>query len=249
MSESVVFLVIAFFVIAIIYSMVGLGGGSSYLAILAMTGLAYQGIPSTALICNIVVAGSGFIHFAKNGHFNFKKVAPFIVLSLPMAYWGGKLFIAKELFFLLLGLSLFIASMRMLVPDEFFDRPRVVSSREVWCVGLPAGAFLGFFSGLLGIGGGIFLSPILLFLKWVNVKQAGACASFFIIINSFSGLLGQLHKSPLNYSLLLPLMCAVFVGGQIGSRIGSFHLPKLHFQRMLAVLIASVAIKMIVSSF
>ncbi len=248
MDSSLVILSVTFFAIAVIYSMVGFGGGSSYLAALAMTGLAYQVIPPIALICNMIVAGGGFIHFVKGGHFSLKKVLPFTVLSIPMAYWGGKLLIAKELFFLLLGLSLLIAAIRMLMPDDFFDRSREISFKKAWGVGLPAGAFLGFLSGLVGIGGGIFLSPILLFLRWVDVKQAGACASFFILVNSFSGFFGQLHKGTMNYEMILPLGLAVFVGGQIGSRIGSFHLPKLQFQRVLAILIASVAIKMIVSS-
>ena len=247
MDSALIFLCITFFAIAVIYSMVGFGGGSSYLAVLAMTGLAYQAMPPIALVCNLIVAGGGFIHFAKEGYFNLKKVLPFTVLSIPMAYVGGKLPIAKELFFLLLGLSLLIAAIRMLMPDNFFDRPREVSSKRAWCVGLPAGALLGFLSGLVGIGGGIFLSPLLLFLRWVDVKQAGASASFFILVNSLSGLLGQCHKQPLNYEILLPLGAVVFIGGQIGSRIGSFHLPRLQFRRVLALLIASVAIKMIVS--
>ena len=247
MDSPLIFLCVAFFAIAVLYSMVGFGGGSSYLAVLGMTGLAYQTIPSIALVCNLIVAGGGVIHFVKGGHFSFKKVLPFTVLSIPMAYLGGKLLIPKELFFLLLGLSLLIAAIRMLIPDDYFNRPREISSKKAWSVGLPVGALLGFLSGLVGIGGGIFLSPILLFLRWVDVKQAGASASFFILVNSLSGLLGQLRKQPLNYEILMPLVTAVFVGGQIGSRLGSFHLPKLHFQRILALLIASVAIKMIVS--
>lgn len=248
MDGSIIYVGIIFFAIAVMYSMVGFGGGSSYLAVLAMTGLAYQTIPAIALVCNLIVAGGGLIHFIKGGHFNFKKVLPFTVLSIPMAYLGGKLLVPKTLFLLLLGGSLLIAAMRMLVPDDFFSRPREIYSRKAWSIGLPVGALLGFLSGLVGIGGGIFLSPLLLFLRWVDVKQAGACASFFILANSFSGLLGQLHKQPLNYEILYPLGAAVFIGGQIGSRIGSFHLPKLHLQRVLALLIACVAIKMIVSA-
>ena len=247
MDMSLTWLLVAFFVIAFFYSMVGFGGGSSYLAVLAMTGLAYQTMAPIALICNLIVAGCGFIYFAREGHFGLKKVLPFIILSIPMAFWGGSVHVSKKVFFLLLGLSLFIAAIRMLVPDDFFDRPREVSSKNTWIIGLPCGAILGFLSGLVGIGGGIFLSPLLLFLRWVNIKQAAACASFFIIVNSLSGLLGQLHKTPLQTHYLLPLGVAVFVGGQMGSRIGSFHLPKLQLQRVLAMLIALVAIKLIVS--
>ena len=245
-----IWLILAFFVIALLYSMVGFGGGSSYLAVLALAGLPYQHIPPIALICNLIVAGTGFYYFLKGGHFNLRKALPFVVLSIPMAYWGGRIPIGKELFAILLGLSLLAAALRMLMPGDRFDGGREVSPKKAWAIGLPSGAALGFLSGLVGIGGGIFLSPLLLFLRWVNVKQAGASASFFIIVNSLSGLLGQLHKGPIKgeWECLWFLGAVVFIGGQIGSRFGSFHVPKIVLQRVLALLITAVAVKMMMGA-
>lgn len=240
-----VWLVLAFFTIAFFYSMVGFGGGSSYLAVLALAGLSYQHIPPIALTCNLIVAGGGFIHFYGGGHFKPRKVLPFIVLSVPMAYLGGTILIKKEFFFLLLGLSLLAAAARMAISGHYFEKTKEISWKRAWSVGLPVGGGLGFLSGLVGIGGGIFLSPLLLVMRWVNVKQAAACASFFIFVNSFSGLMGQLQKGSSHTEYLLALGGAVFIGGQMGSRLGSFHLPKVGLQRVLAALILIVAIKLL----
>lgn len=246
-GETLTLLAAAFFIVALIYSMAGFGGGSSYLAILAMTELSHQSIPPVALVCNLIVAGGGVIHFAKEGHLHLRKVFPFLILSMPMAYWGGYLSISKDVFSFLLGFCLLIATGRMLMRDDYFNKAREVSSAETWIIGLPGGAILGFLSGLVGIGGGIFLSPLLLLLRWVDVKQAAACASFFIVVNSLSGLWGHWHKAAFDPQLFIPLGVAVFLGGQMGSRIGAFHLPKPKLQKVLAVMVASVAIKMLMS--
>ena len=240
-----IWLILSFFVIALFYSMVGFGGGSSYLAVLALAGLSYQHIPPIALTCNLIVAGGGFIHFYRGGHFEPRKVLPFIVFSVPMAYLGGSILIKREFFFLLLGLSLLAAAARMVIPDHDFEQTKEVSWKRACMVGLPVGGGLGFLSGLVGIGGGIFLSPLLLMMRWVNVKQAAACASFFIFVNSFSGLIGQLQKGSSHFEYLLALSVTVFIGGQLGSRLGSFHLPKLELQRVLAALISIVAAKLL----
>lgn len=246
-SETLFLVVAAFFIVAAIYSMAGFGGGSSYLAILAMTGLTHQSIPPIALVCNLIVAGGGVIHFAKEGHLSLKKVFPFVILSVPMAYWGGTLSISKDVFSCLLGFCLLAAAGRVLMKDDRFNKPREVSSAETWSIGLPGGAILGYLSGVVGIGGGIFLSPLLLILRWVDVRQAAACASFFIVVNSLAGLGGHWHKAAIDPQLLLLLGTAVFLGGQIGSRLGAIHLPKPMLRRVLAVLVASVAIKMLMS--
>ena len=246
-SETVLLVAAAFFIVAAAYSMAGFGGGSSYLAILAMAGLPHQSIPPIALACNLIVAGGGAVHFARAGHFSFKKVLPFLILSMPAAYWGGTVSISKEVFSCLLGVCLLAAAGRMLIKDDRFDEPRAVSPAEAWLIGLPGGAVLGFLSGIVGIGGGIFLSPLLLLLKWVDAKQAAACASFFIVVNSLAGLGGHWHKAAIDPQLLLLLGTAVFLGGQIGSRLGAIHLPKPMLRRVLAVLVASVAIKMLMN--
>lgn len=245
-----VWLPAAFFLVAFLYSIAGFAGGSSYLAILILSGLAYQQVPLIALFCNLIVSAGTFFHFYKGGHFDFKKALPWILFSIPMAFVGGKMQISRQLFFILLGLSLFAAGTRMLFADKEFETSRIISTRELWLVGLPAGAALGFLSGLVGIGGGIFLSPLLLLMRWVQAKQAAAIASFFIFVNSLSGLLGQAQKTvfPLTENLIF-LGLAVFLGGQIGSSLGAYHLPRLKLQRVAAALILYVSIDLIRKAF
>ena len=240
-----IWLPLAFFLVALVYSLMGFGGGSSYLAFLVLAGLPYQSVPPLALICNLIVAGSSLWHFYRGGYLKFKRVLPFIIFSIPSAYWGGKLLIAKELFSLLLGFSLLVVALRMFLPDRLFERSREVSSHRAWIMGLPIGGILGFLSGLAGIGGGIFLSPLLLLMRWVNVKEAAAAASLFIVVNSFAGLLGQFHKGAIDFQFLFPLGLAVFLGGQIGSRLGAYRLPQFGLQRLLAGLILYVSVKLI----
>ena len=241
----------AFFLIAFVYSMAGLAGGSSYLAVLILAGLTYKQVPSVALFCNLIVSTCAFWHFYRGGHFDFKKVLPFVLLSIPAAYFGGSMMIGKQLFCFLLGLSLLVAGARMLLPEKKSEATRLISDRERWLVGLPVGAALGFLSGLVGIGGGIFLSPILLLIRWANAKQAAAAASFFILVNSFSGLLGQAQKAasiPFSEPILF-LGLVVFIGGQIGASIGSYRLPRFVLQKIAGILILYVSINLIGKAF
>ena len=245
MTEIPYWLPIVFFLIALFYSMVGFGGGSSYVAVLILVGLHFQSVPPIALVCNLIVTVGGCWHFYKGGHFKLKTVLPFLALSMPMAYLAGRLPIAKELFCLLLGFSLLAVALRMILPNQKFEEIREVSWRWAWLMGLPVGAALGFLAGLVGIGGGIFLSPLLLLMRWVNIKQAAASASLFIAANSFFGLMGQFQKGTADLSSLLPLAVAVFLGGQIGSRLGSYKIPRVGLQRLLATLIMYVSGRLI----
>ena len=244
------FLPFWFFLIALVYSMVGFAGGSSYLAFLILAGLSYKQVPPIALCCNLIVSASAFWHFYRAGHFDLKKTLPFIVFSVPLAFLGGRATLSKELFCLLLGFSLFVAGLRLLLPDQRFDQTRAVSRRILWLVGAPLGAGLGFLSGLVGIGGGIFLSPLLLLMRWMNPRQAAASASFFILVNSLSGLFGQAQKA----TIIMPgsiifLGLAVLAGGQLGARLGSYRLPRLGLQRITAVLILYVSINLLSKVF
>ena len=241
---------IVFFFIAFVYSMAGLAGGSSYLAVLILVGLSYKQVPSVALFCNLIVSLCAFWHFYRGGHFDWKKVFPFIILSIPAAYLGGRIVIGKQLFCFLLGFSLLAAGARMLFSGKAFETSRIISDRQRWMIGLPAGAVLGFLSGLVGIGGGIFLSPLLLLMRWASSKQAAAAASFFILVTSLSGLLGQAQKNSFLFSeSLIFLGLAVFFGGQLGASIGSYRLPRRALQRIAAVLILYVSINLIGKAF
>jgi uncharacterized membrane protein YfcA len=236
----------AFFGIAFLYSLVGFGGGSSYVAILVIAGLSYQTVPPLALACNLVVAGTGFMNFARDGHFRPDLVLPFVILSVPLAYLGGRMPVGREIFALLLGASLFAAGVRMLLAERDLDRPVSVSRGRSYAVGLPVGGFFGFISGLVGIGGGVFLSPFLLLLKWANARQAACAASFFITLNSIAGLAGHWQKNTAaDLGGLGILAAAVFMGGQAGSRMGSRHVAKPVLTRILAGLVLFVSAKLL----
>lgn len=243
--ETIALMTFCFFFIALFYSMVGFGGGSSYLVILVLFGFSYQQIPSIALTCNLIVTLGGCWHFWKAGYLKLNKVLPFMFLSIPMAYAGAHLSVAKDTFCFILGVALFAAAVRMFIPSKWFESSREVSDKQVWFLGVPLGAGLGFLSGLVGIGGGIFLSPILLFLRWANVREAAASASLFIVVNSAAGLLGHFQKGLADFSYLGPLAIAVFLGGQLGSRLGAHKLPKLRLQQLAAALVLYVSVKLL----
>lgn len=246
--ETLAIIVPLFFLTALVYSMAGFGGGSTYIALLVLFSFPYASIPKIALLCNLIVVTGGFFLFYREGHFSPRKVLPFVVSSIPAAYWGGRFPIGKTIFSLLLGLALLIAAVRMLLSDESFIVRREVSWRRAWAIGIPAGALLGAFSGLVGIGGGIFLSPFIYFLGWGDAKGAASAASFFILVNSLAGLAGQFSKtgwSLPDIHLLIPLGLAVLIGGQIGSRLGSKKIPKLALQRITAGLILWVSVRLL----
>lgn len=238
-----------FFLTALVYSSAGFGGGSTYLALLALFNFPYLLMPKVALLCNLVVVSGGVYHHIKTNHFSFRPVFPFIITSIPFAYWGGSILISKRVFLFLLALSLAVAGGRLL----FLKEPPKEKTKPSWkmamCIGLPLGALLGFVSGMIGIGGGIFLAPVLYFLGWGTGHQIAAGASFFILVNSLFGLMGHLNKGLLLSSnellsgneWILPLVLAVFVGGQIGSRLSVGRISVSHLQRITALLILSVS--------
>ncbi len=209
---------VSFFFIAWIYASVGFGGGSAYLSLLALKGLPYEQIPLLSLLCNIIVSGTSFLNFRHRGHFSWSLFWPFAASSIPFAYWGAMLHVPKALFLLILGFSLFAAGLRLLfkIPTETQARNTHLLSQ------LAIGAIVGFVSGLVGMGGGIFLAPIMLNLGWGNAKQVATVASAFILVNSVSGLYGQWTKmNGFSIDAYWPLLLAVLIGGQCGSRLGS----------------------------
>ena len=241
--ESLVYLIPLFFLTALLYSTVGFGGGSTYLALLVLFSVPYTEMPKVALACNIVVVAGGCYFFIRAGYFSLRKVLPFIVTSIPAAYLAGSVTIGKAVFMWLLFISLAVAGLRMLLSEHSFKVRKEVTWSQAWLVGLPIGALLGALSGLVGIGGGIFLAPVLLLLGWAHAKEVAAAASFFILVNSAAGLLGQFSKGAwlVELGFLIPLLVAVFLGGQIGSRLGSGAFSKVALQRLTAVLILFVS--------
>ncbi len=238
-----------FFSAAFLYSLVGFAGGSSYLLILALAGVSQALIPSTALVCNLAVSSVAFYHFSKAGHFNFKRTLPFIMLSIPMAFLGAKINLPRELFFILLGISLMAASLRIFITQKDLEIKGSIASMEMWGVGLPVGAGIGFFSGFLGIGGGIFLTPLLMLMRWMSAKEAAATVSFFIFVNSLSGLLARFQNGFTGHPDILMLALAALAGGTIGSMIGSERLSVRYFQKALATLLLYVSVNLLMKAF
>lgn len=245
-------IILAFFTIAILYAAVGFGGGSSYLAVLALTGLGFIQIRAIALLCNIVVVSGGTYLYVKNGFFNYKKILPLVLLSVPLAFLGGYLKISNNLFYVLLGITLCIAAITMWFSKYIKSTTEEAVNTENTLVKDAAyGGFIGFVSGMVGIGGGIFLAPLLHLTKWDTPKRIAATSSFFILVNSIAGLLGQ-YQNP-NFSiepkLTGILVLTVLIGGQIGSMISIKLIDASKLKRLTAILIAFVGIKILLKQF
>lgn len=237
-----------FLMIAFVYSSVGFGGGSSYLAVLAMYNLPYQEIRLTALICNVIVVIGGVYIYIKNNQIKWKKVLPITLVSVPMAYLGAVLKISQETFFLILGITLIIAAVLLWVKTETGnDEKASLDSGSSLLGNSFLGGGIGFLSGLVGIGGGIFLSPLLNLMKWDTARKIAATSSVFILVNSVSGILGQLSKLSVGMDVfrIASLCLAVFVGGQIGSRM-SLNWNPLIIKRMTAILVLVAGINVLI---
>lgn len=239
-------LLISFFLIALVYSSVGFGGGTSYLAILAVMSVSFQMLRPTALLCNIVVVTSGSLIFYREGLLDLKKNWLFLLASVPMAFLGGYWPVKQGTFFVMLGITLIIASILLWFQNSFKRRNLSSTALDNPIVKSALGGGIGFLSGMVSIGGGIFLSPILHLLNWDQAKRISALASIFILVNSISGLVGQLlQKSVIEWKFVAPLMAAVFVGGQGGSRLGAKKFNEVYIKRITAVLIFAVALKVL----
>ena len=229
-------LAILFLVAAILYSSVGFGGGSTYLALLLIWEVPYFIFPVIALFCNIIVVSGNCFNYIRAGNLNLKLLTPYLLGSIPLAYLGGSLPIEKNFFELLLFFVLILAGTLLLFNFKAYDDKESSYRKISVAFSITIGAVLGFISGVAGIGGGIFLSPILFLLKAARPKHIVTTASMFILINSISGVFGQLTKNEVlleihNYWYLL---LAVFIGGQVGNYLNL----KIFKTRILALLTA-----------
>ena len=217
MMSDIVFFVLVF-LLAVLYSSVGHGGASGYLALMALFSFPPDFMRPTALVLNIFVSSIAFYSFYRGGHFKLKLLLPFIITSLPFAFLGGMLSINPKMYKIILGIFLLIAVARMFFsPKNFEGQTKQINQP----MALGIGAVLGFLSGLIGIGGGIILSPIIILLRWADMKQTAAVSAAFILINSVSGLLGQSTNS-LSLAPQSAIMLAVaIVGGVTGAYFGS----------------------------
>lgn len=243
-------LIIVFFAIAVLYSTAGFGGGSSYLAVLALTGLAYTEIRATSLLCNIVVVTGGTYIFHKKGLVDWNKILPLILISMPMAFIGGWLRINEFAFFVMLGLSLLVAAGFIMISKKSIEVNHNTVSKTSLKRNLVFGSSIGLLSGIVGIGGGIFLAPLLHITNWDTAKKIAATASVFILLNSISGLIGQYlnPKFSIDYTLTFALLITVFIGGQLGSRLSANMLSQVWIKRITATLIAIVGVRILLDT-
>ena len=237
---------ILFFVTAILYSSVGFGGGSTYLALLLIWGIPYQIFPIIALSCNIIVVSGNSFNYIRAGNLNLKLLLPYLIGSIPLAFIGGSLPVEKKIFEILLLIVLSVAGLLLLFKFKSYDDKEENYRKIPIIISIFIGGILGFVSGVVGIGGGIFLSPILFLIRAAKPNHIITTASLFILINSLSGIIGQLTKSSVlseiqNYWFLL---LAVLIGGQIGNFLNLKIFPTRILALVTAGLVLFVAIRM-----
>ena len=241
-----IILSIFFLITSILYSSVGFGGGSTYLALMLIWEIPFYIIPILALCCNIIVVSGNSINYIRSGNFSLNLLLPYLVGSVPLAFFGASLSISKELFEILLFVILTIAGILLLNRSKFFDSNKIKINQIPKKISVLIGCVIGFISGIVGIGGGIFLSPILFLIKAGYPKQIATTASLFILINSIFGVFGQLTKDiVLNQFLnFWPLFLVVFMGGQIGNFLNIKLLSNKTLSLITSLLVIFVAIRM-----
>ena len=242
MADSIVIFYIALFIIAFLYASVGHGGASGYLALMAIYGISPEVMKPTALLLNLFVSIVSFIQFYRGGHFRWQLFWPLAIASVPMAFIGGLIHMDASVYKFILGILLVIVVIRFL----FFSNFQNVETKPLQIIpALLIGAAIGFLSGLIGIGGGIILSPILLLLRWSTMKQTAAISALFIFVNSLSGLMGQLTKG-INFSAdMLMYVVVAFAGGLLGAYVGSLKLKTVMLKNILAAVLLVAAYKLI----
>lgn len=237
-------LLLSFFLVAYLYSSVGHGGASSYLALFILFGYAKPDIAPYVLILNIVVAGKTFLTYYKAGYFLPNILLPFVLSSIPFSFLSSLIHLSNSAFSSLLGIALLFASIRLFFLKEPISNISL-NKKYLWIIGTTVGSILGTVSGMLGIGGGIFLSPVLLFLGICNSKQTASISSAFIILNSISGLFGKLTYFDIQLQFILPLLFVVFAGAYFGSQKGAFSFSNTTLQKILSTVLFVASVKLI----
>lgn len=241
MDQSALIILAAICAVALLYSSVGHGGASGYLAVMAFMGVMPEVTRPTALVLNLFVASIGTYQFYKAGHFKWRVFLPFAVTSIPFAFLGGMIHLPTPVYKIVLGVVLMLAAIRLAW--------KLASDDEVKSINIPAalliGAIIGLLSGLVGVGGGIFLTPVLLLLHWSETKTAAGVSAAFILVNSISGLLGAYAKVGELPPVVWMWVGAAIVGGSIGSTLGAKKFDSITLRRVLAGVLAFAAIKLI----
>ena len=227
---------------AFLYASVGHGGASGYLALMALFSFSPEVMKPTALLLNLFVAGISFVQFARAGHFQWRLFFVFAVLSIPLSFLGGMMELDPQWYKFTLGVLLLFAIARMI---GLFDKEKMSLNELSWPIGILVGGSIGFFSGLIGIGGGIILSPVILLLRWGSIKEAAAVSALFIWVNSLAGLAGQLRFG-FELSPDIWLMAGLtLIGGFAGGTAGSFFVGKKQMKLILSVVLVLASVKLI----
>ena len=229
-------------IVSFLYASVGHGGASGYLALIALFSFAPETMKPTALLLNLFVAGIAFYHYYKAGYFNKKLFLSFAVASIPLAFLGGLIEVDASIYKKILGILLIFAILKML--NIFGKESSYIKELKLW-QGLIVGAVIGFFSGLIGIGGGIILTPVILLFHWGKMKEAAAVSALFIWVNSAAGLTGQISSGVIISNQSFILVAFALVGGFLGSYYGSKKFNNKKLRRLLAIVLIIAAIKLI----
>lgn len=242
MPDALILFYILLVLVAFLYSSVGHGGASGYLALMALFGFLPEVMRPTALVLNILVAGLAFWHYARAGHFRWALFRPFALASIPAAFVGGLWDVDPLMYKKILGVLLLFAVGRMVFqPRDPGTSLRLLHVPAAWLTG----AAIGLLSGLIGMGGGILLSPLLLLFRWADMRQTAAVSALFILVNSAAGLIG-LGLSGITWDPYMPLMIGLaFAGGMAGSWMGARHLPLVGLRAMLAIVLIVASFKLI----
>lgn len=225
---------------AALYSSVGHGGASGYLAAMVLFGVAPQTMKPAALLMNIAVAAIASWNFHRGGHFRWRLFWPFAVASIPLAFVGGALKVPISAYKVIVSIALFIAAMRFIVTPH--STRATIATPPLW-LALITGAVIGVVSGMTGVGGGIFLSPLMLFLGWAETKETAAVSAVFIVVNSIAGLAGHVASVQLVPPEMPWMACAAVVGGLVGSHYGVRHLAPATLRRLLGIVLVVAAVK------
>jgi uncharacterized protein len=244
-------LVPLFFAISFVYSSVGFGGASSYTAILILAGISIFSVPPISLVLNIIVSCMAFLSYIKAQYFSPKLSLPFLS-SIPFAFYTGQMILPQKTLTIIFIITLFAASAALLTSKRATKNQQESETKrstnlnyiKMAIIGIPIGALLGSVAGLIGIGGGIWLSPLLILTGLANPKQSAATASLFILTNSISGFAAQSISKPLDLYFLLPLACVVLAGGIIGSRLGAFRFDHDKIRMIIGAIAAVAAINL-----
>ncbi len=228
--------------VAFLYSSVGHGGASGYLALMALFGVEVALMKPSALILNLFVSSIAFIAFYRAGHFRARLLLPFVITSIPMAFLGASLEVPPELYKKILGVCLFLAALRIVIRTGENGDPKKLSIP----IALAAGALIGFFSGMIGIGGGIILSPLLLLTRWGGMKETAAASSAFIFLNSLSGLSGHIVAGMEVSPKIALWIVAVMAGGLLGSWTGGFRLTAIQLKYLITTVLLIASIKLFI---